>query len=225
MFSSGNLDIEPVSRSRKAARKSYDQISRWYDLLTGSSEWRYTKQGLEMLAPQKGESILEIGCGTGKALVALAEAVGMDGNVVGLDISGGMLTVAGQRLRSAGLLDRVELVDADAMDGLPCNDRCHDAIFMSFFLDLIDTPEIQPLLGDCRRVLKSKGRIGIVAMSPERERGLMPRLYRWAHRRFPNRIDCRPIPARRLLKDAGFMIDDWRFESMWGLPVEIVRGS
>jgi ubiquinone/menaquinone biosynthesis C-methylase UbiE len=218
-------DIEPVTRSRETARRSYDQISGWYDFIAGSSEWRLTKMGLQMLSPERGESILEIGCGTGNALAALAEAVGVEGHVSGLDISGGMLAVAGRRLRSAGLLERVELVNADALVGLPCDDRCHDAIFISFFLDLVGTPDLDPLLSECRRVLKLGGRIGVVAMSTEQQRGLMPRLYRWAHRHYPNRIDCRPLPVRQLLESAGFHIDEWRLGSMWGLPVEIVRGS
>ncbi len=224
MISSRDTIIEPVPRSREQARRSYDQISRWYDFFTGSSEWRFVRRGVEMLAPGGGEAVLEIGCGTGKALVALAEAVGPEGKVVGLDISGGMLHVAGKRLQNAGLLDRVELVDADALDGLPCDDRCYDGVLVSFMLDLIDTPDLSPFLADCRRVLKPDGRLEVVAMSTEGEGGPISRLYHWAHRRYPALIDCRPVPCRRLLEEAGFRIDGWQLLRMWGLPVEIVRG-
>ena len=48
---------------------------------------------LEMLAPQPGEHVLEVACGTGLVTLRVAEAVGPDGAVVGTDISDGMLKV------------------------------------------------------------------------------------------------------------------------------------
>lgn len=219
-----SFSIEPVGRSRDSARTSYDRLSRWYDFFSGSSEWRFTEKGLRLLAPQPGEAHLEIGCGTGKALTVLAGAVGAEGRVVAIDISGGMLAIAGKRLRASGLGDRVELVNSDALDGLPCDDHCYDGIFLSFFLDLVDTPQLHPFLKECRRVLKPGGRLVVVAMSSEGERGLISRLYRWAHRRYPHWIDCRPLPVRDLMESAGYTIDSRELGSIWGLPVEIVRG-
>jgi ubiquinone/menaquinone biosynthesis C-methylase UbiE len=60
-----------------------------------------------------GESVLEIGCGTGAATVPYAEAVGERGRVVGVDISEPMLAGARKRLAESGLRN-ISLLQADA---------------------------------------------------------------------------------------------------------------
>jgi SAM-dependent methyltransferase len=60
-----------------------------------------------------GETVLEIGCGTGAFTVPLAAAIGEDGAVVGVDISAPMLARAKRRLAEAGL-ETVSLIEADA---------------------------------------------------------------------------------------------------------------
>ena len=60
-----------------------------------------------------GESVLEIGCGTGATTVPLAEAVGPRGRVVGVDLSEPMLAGARQRVADSGL-GNISLVQADA---------------------------------------------------------------------------------------------------------------
>jgi SAM-dependent methyltransferase len=60
-----------------------------------------------------GESVLEIGRGTGAATVLFAEAVGERGRVVGVDISEPMLAGARQRAADSGL-GNISLVQADA---------------------------------------------------------------------------------------------------------------
>jgi SAM-dependent methyltransferase len=60
-----------------------------------------------------GESVLEIGCGTGAATVPFAEAVGERGRVVGVDISEPMLTAAHKRIADSGLRN-ISLLQADA---------------------------------------------------------------------------------------------------------------
>jgi SAM-dependent methyltransferase len=60
-----------------------------------------------------GESVLEIGCGTGAATVPFAEAVGERGRVVGVDISEPMLAGARRRIADSGL-GNITLLQADA---------------------------------------------------------------------------------------------------------------
>jgi ubiquinone/menaquinone biosynthesis C-methylase UbiE len=213
--------IGRITRSKAQARRAYDRISSWYDLLAGSSERRYKRLCLQHLAVAPGERVLEIGVGTGECSRELARGVGPDGNVDGVDISGGMLAVASRRLARAGLVQRTRFAQADACH-LPYAGEGFDAVFSSFTLELFDIPEIADVLNECRRVLKPGGRLCIVSMTKDEHPGLMSRLYVWFHRRFPNVVDCRPIHVAQSIREAGFAIVESQTLSMWGMPVAIV---
>ncbi|HRX82504.1 MAG TPA: class I SAM-dependent methyltransferase, partial [Pirellulaceae bacterium] len=72
-----------------ATKSFYDRISHAYDAIADAGEHRARERGLEALAVQPGERVLEIGYGTGHSLVELAKAVGATGRVCGVDISTG----------------------------------------------------------------------------------------------------------------------------------------
>jgi ubiquinone/menaquinone biosynthesis C-methylase UbiE len=215
------MQISRVRRTKAAARAAYDRLSHWYDLLAGSSEAVHMRLGLELLAPQEGEAILEIGSGTGKALVSLCHSVGREGKVFGMDLSGGMLRVASRRLAEAGLTGQAYLLVGDGAR-LPYKDESFEAVFMSFTLELFDTPEMPEVLSECNRVLRPGGRLGVVSMLKSAQPGLAERLYEGAHAKLPAYVDCRPIEAQRLIQTAGFTLEKRQVRSMWGLPVEVV---
>jgi len=218
---SDQSDIARVTRSKAEAERGYDRLSRWYDLLAEGSERRARDAALRMLGAREGETVLEIGFGTGHGIVALAQGVGTSGRVYGIDLSPGMLRVAEARVRKAGLSERVQLQLGDATR-LPFREGFFNAVFLSFVLELFDTPEIPVVLAECRRVLRMGGRIGVVALSKQGRPGMAARLYEWAHRRFPALVDCRPIHVRRAVQQAGFQPMEVAETSMWWLPVEIV---
>ena len=212
--------LRPVVRSRADARQAYDRASRW-SRVEEPFERRPQATGLKLLRVQPGERVLELGCGAGGALVPLARAVGSAGRVVGLDLSPGMLRQTASRLRRAGLAETPELVVADATS-VPFADASFDAAFMSFTLELFDTPEIPLVLAECRRVLRPGGRIGVVSLSRADPVRLPTRLYERLHDRFPAMLDCRPIRARLALEAAGFEQARSRTIPLWGLRAEAV---
>lgn len=218
-----SVDVARVTRPREEAEAAYDRISRWYDLLTASSEWKFTRVALDALEVHEGERVLEVAPGTGRALVELARAVGATGRVDAIDISGGMLALSRERLEGEGLASRVSLEKGDAV-GLPYDAGSFDAVFSSFALELFDTPDIPLVLGECLRVLRPGGRLCVVAMSAVGADGLISRLYLWGHRAYPRLVDCRPIFTRRAIEEAGFLVVEDRVLSMWRMPAEIVVG-
>lgn len=217
--------ISRVNRSKEDARESYNRLSRWYDVIAGSTEKKYRDWGLEKLSAQPGEKILEIGFGTGHCLVSLAQAVGPNGGVIGVDISDGMLAIARERLQNEGLSDRVELHLGDAAELDFIEAGSLDGVFMSFTLELFDNPEIPRVLQECHRILKPGGRLAVVSMTKTDPPGVAVRMYEWFHEKVPNYADCRPIFARGSIEQSGFAIQDVSVSSMWGLPVEIVLGK
>ena len=220
-MSQNDRRTSPVTRTKDQARATYDRISRWYDLLAGRFEGQYRDTGFRMLAPSEGDTVLEIGVGTGHAILALAESVRPSGRVYGIDISQGMLDIARSRVRKAGLAERVVLVQGDALR-LPFVTGFFNGIFMSFTLELFDTPEIPLVLSGCYRTLRSKGRICVVAMSKKGQPSRMTRLYEWLHEKLPQYFDCRPIYVEASLESAGFRALRAEEVCVLGLRVELV---
>jgi len=213
--------ILPVPRSKEDAKQFYDRISRFYDYISVAFERKYAEMALKQLSVQEGESVLEIGFGSGHCLKWIAQSVGQTGKAYGIDISPGMLEVTKRRLEKARLIDRVELYCGDAAR-LPYDDNTFDAAFMSFTLELFDTPEIPKVLKEIKRVLRSAGRLGVISMSREDGRAILLRLYEWAHKKWPKYIDCRPIYVEASLIDAGYKIQSRQKIRLMGLPGEII---
>jgi len=211
-----------VLQSKDETRAFYDKIARVYDLLAEHSEAPVRQVGLHMLDIQPGQTVLEIGFGTGHCLLELAQSVGSRGKVYGIDLSEKMREISHARLEDQGLEHRVELCCGDALH-LPYPDRSMDGVFMSFTLELFDTPEIPQVLNECRRVLRTGGRLVAVGMSRVVPDGLVMEVFEWTHRHFPNYLDCRPILVRQALEDAGFQIIESKTVKMW-VNVEIVCG-
>lgn len=91
------------------------------------------------LRPRDHATILEIGCGTGRNLIAIARAYPR-ASCFGLDISEEMLTTARANIARAGLQDRITLRQADAtsFDPNQCFGRQKfDCIVISYALSMI----------------------------------------------------------------------------------------
>jgi ubiquinone/menaquinone biosynthesis C-methylase UbiE len=210
-----------VTRSKEDAARNYNRLSKRYDAVTGRSERRHAAVAAQKLHARDGESILEIGFGTGHNILGFAGDVGESGQVHGIDLSDRMVDICRGRVLAAGYDGRVTLRCGDALT-LPYTDGRFDGVFMSFTLELSDTPELTPFLEQCRRVLKPNGRMCVAAMARRDSPGLMVKLYEWAHTRFPVLVDCRPIPVEHLIESAGFEVTETTPFMMWGLPVDIV---
>ena len=216
-----NKEILRVHRTKEQAKRTYDKISRIYDLITGPLERKFRDMGLNQLDVKQGETVLEIGFGTGHCLEEVTRRVGENGKAYGIDISSGMLDITRKRVEKKGLVDRVELHCGDAMS-MPYEDNMFDTVFMSFTLELFDTPEIPAVLKEIKRVLKLKGRLGVVSMSKEDGQSRLLKVYEWNHKNFPALVDCRPIYVEKSIRDAGYSIKSKEKIKLFGLPGEIV---
>ena len=96
---------------RKRAPR-YDLTSRVYGLL-GYRLDTYRRRGIELLALNPGDTIVEIGCGTGANFARLERAIGPTGVIIGVDLSPAMLERARSRVRRGGWAN-VTLVESGA---------------------------------------------------------------------------------------------------------------
>lgn len=199
----------------------YDRISRAYDLVADSSERAARDLGLRALGVSSGQRVLEVGSGTGHALVSLAADVGQAGQVHGVDLSSGMMEVARRRIQSAGL-QNVTLTIGDARV-LCFRSNVFDAVFMSFTLELFEQA-IPDVLAEVGRVLRAGGRVGVVAMSDAAQTNAITEFYEWLHRRWPQFLDCRPIDVVDALRAAHFHTSTAHTTAIWGLPVVAAIG-
>jgi len=106
------LEKERVRRVYRRRARRYDLSSRAYWLI-GYRLNRYRRDGVAALRLAPGDTVVEIGCGTGHNFALLEEAVGPGGRIIGVDLTGAMLDEARQRVERSGW-ENVELVRSDA---------------------------------------------------------------------------------------------------------------
>jgi SAM-dependent methyltransferase len=157
-----------------------------------------------------GESVLEIGCGTGAVTLPLAQAVGNQGRVVAVDISEPMLDVARQRLGESGM-HNVTLLLGDAQV-MPLEGSAFDVatsrMGVMFFADPVAA------FRNIGRALKPGGRLVFACWAPleENRHWLISYDIALRHLGAPALEDAKPGPlafadpeyVRRILAAAGF---------------------
>ncbi len=172
------------------------------------------------LAP--GQHVLDVGCGPGTDTIALAQLVGAEGRVVGVDYDGTMIAEADHRAAQAGLTARVRHQQADAA-ALPFPAGEFDASRSERLFQHLHDPVA--VLREMVRVTKPGGRIVILDTdwatlsmdTPETElEGRWNRHYaeRYLHNGFAGRTLYRLFKQQGL---AGIMVEmrplvvtDWR---------------
>lgn len=106
---------------RDAIRDVYDRRARFYDLavwgyyLMGMPIGKWRRMGVEALELQPGDTVVEVGCGTGLNFALLQKAIGPDGKIIGIDISENMLDRARSMVRGKGWRN-VELVSGSVSE-------------------------------------------------------------------------------------------------------------
>ncbi|NUR25449.1 MAG: methyltransferase domain-containing protein [Catenulispora sp.] len=112
--------------------------ARFYDTL--SAERLVYRAGrvaaIELLGLRAGDRVLVVGCGTGLDLPYLVDAVGPDGQIVGVDASAAMLRRAAAKVRRGGW-GNVRLVHTDATE-LSDVDGLFDAVLFTYSLSVIE---------------------------------------------------------------------------------------
>jgi ubiquinone/menaquinone biosynthesis C-methylase UbiE len=102
--------VRLISLYRKRAKR-YDQ-SALLLYFAGFRHWSYRKRAIHSLALNQGDTVVDLGCGTGLNFSFLQEQVGPRGRIIGVDLTDAMLDQANTRI-AAQDSSNVELVKSD----------------------------------------------------------------------------------------------------------------
>jgi ubiquinone/menaquinone biosynthesis C-methylase UbiE len=150
---------------RRVQRYGWDLAANDYEALWQAQLAEAQSTLLALASPAPGERVLDIACGTGLVAFDAARAVGPDGRVLGVDLSGRMIDVARQRAAELQISNCSFLrMDAEAL-ALP--DASFDLVLCA--LGLMYMPDPEQSLREIWRVLRPGGRVGL-AVWGERSR-------------------------------------------------------
>jgi len=160
----------------------FDRIAPLYDLMnaviSGFQEprWRRRAVGLAALAP--GMRTIDIATGTGKVAATMGDIVGSRGEVLGVDVSPGMI---GGARKAYGRRPQLRFVVGDAM-ALPADDGTFDAATIAF--GMRNLPDYGRGFSEMRRVVRPGGLV--VCLEIARPDHLLAHLSRvWFERAVP----------------------------------------
>lgn len=127
-------------------------------------------RAIEALSPCCGEVIVDVGCGTGQTVLQLADKVGQQGRVIGVDIAPLLLNAARQRTSGLG---HVSFIEGDALL-LDLPGESIDAFFSRF--GVMAFPDPVAAFSNFHRMLKPTGRLAFVCWRSleENELDLLP---------------------------------------------------
>lgn len=142
------------ARLAAAVAHFFDSSAESYEMWAGGLRPRVAARLVELLKPRSGAIGLDVGCGTGLIAKPVANLVGQTGQVIGIDISPGMLELARR-----GAPGNVNFQRLNAEPELWLRDASCDVVTFGDSLAYLQDPYRS--LSEARRVLRPGGRIGI----------------------------------------------------------------
>jgi ubiquinone/menaquinone biosynthesis C-methylase UbiE len=158
----------PIMSSDAYQRKYFfEKIAPYYnisvDLPTFGFYTNFLRKAIDILAPQKGEKILDLCSGTGRAASWIAQAAGEKGEVIGMDVAKRMVEVATNRYRGLGNLI---FLQKDVTQSWGYQNH-FDGIFTSFAFHELTEAKRSGVLEQSYLALKERGRMVIADFNPE----------------------------------------------------------
>mgnify|MGYP005846846277 CR=1 FL=1 len=213
-----------MALSREALRDLYRKRAPAYDFsanlyyLIGFREIHYRKQAVAALDLRPGDTVVELGCGTGLNFKYLRRDMGNTGRLLGVDLADAMLAQAAERIKRKGW-NNVELVRRDAAEfSFPAGTN---GVISTFALTLV--PEYEEVIGKAAKALGNKGRLVVLDFKlPQNWPLWLVKLFAFVSRPFGVTLD---LAERKPWKSMERHFSKVSMNEMYGGLVYIAVGS
>ena len=162
------VKIKPYKDSdlnkKQQVTKMFDTISKDYDglnrVISFGIDIKWRNKVVDIVSKSKPNTILDIATGTGDLAISLTKTNAKE--IIGLDISEGMLEVGKQKIANKQLDDTIKMIIGDS-ENLPVDDNTFDAITVAFGVRNFEN--LDKGLSEILRVLKPNGTFVILETS------------------------------------------------------------
>lgn len=155
---------EDSAGKKQQVARMFDSISGNYDFLNHflslGIDIRWRKKAIKMLAKDNPKLILDVATGTGDFAVETLKL--NPDEVIGVDISEGMLEVGRKKIKERGLEGKIDLRLADS-ENLPFTENKFDAVIVAFGVRNFEN--LEKGLAEMYRVLRPGGRVVVLEFS------------------------------------------------------------
>lgn len=194
----------------------FNEIAEYYDRMNGIMSMGMVKGWHKFMFKKAGDitgkKVCDVGCGTGEISFMAAERVGSEGEVIGVDITPGMLAMAEKKMSEMDLPVKVDFRVGDALD-MDFEDNTFDLVTSGYMLR--NVTDIQRAVDEMFRILKPGAKVVVAELSKPKNPVL-----RFGYNIYVFHIV--PFFGRRY--DKGKKIDgkqpayDWLTSSLEGFP-------
>lgn len=163
----------------------YYDTALWGYRLIGVRLGQYRRRAIDALQLDPGDTVVDLGCGTGLNVPLLRKAVGSEGRIIGVDLTADMLEKAAERTRSAGWTN-VDFEQADmASYQFP---PAVDGVLSTLAITI--TPAYDDVIRRATGTLRPGGRLAIMEMRrPAGWPEWLVRILAWLNRPWGVRLD------------------------------------
>ncbi len=152
------------SSKKIQVRQMFDRISRQYDLLnriiSGGRDIKWRKNVVDFLVKKKPQKILDVATGTGDLAVALIKTQASE--IIGIDISKGMLDIGKEKVKKNQCDKKIKMEIGDS-ENIDYPENYFDAVTVAFGVRNFDN--LDKGLGEILRVLRPGGNLVILETS------------------------------------------------------------
>ena len=148
--------------AKRRAATAYNAASDYYDDPANSFWERFGRRTVERLGLRPGACVLDVCCGSGASAIPAAEAVGVSGSVLGVDLAEGLLELARGKAKRRGLRN-LDFRAGDMLDlGLPA--ASFDAVICVFGIFFV--PDMPAAVRELWRLVSPGGKLAVTTWGP-----------------------------------------------------------